>query len=93
MSEYEEGYIHFTIIEFARLCEDLGFHYILPLLMKQLHIYRALPDNIDDCLTVMNEMNKMTVPMSYVYKTIVNEMLEEAQDDVLVTDEEAPDGK
>lgn len=93
MSEYEEGHIHFTISEFASLCEDLGFHYILPLFMKQLRIYKALPDNIDDCLAVMNEMNKMTMPMSYIYQSIVNEMLEDAQDDVLITDEETPDGQ
>lgn len=98
MSEYEEGHVHFTVSEFARLCEELGFYHILPLFTKQLRVYKAVPIDLDEAYEVMKELDKLVVMCGYAYQVLLNEALAEAEerkhDDAFIdTDEDETDGK
>lgn len=81
MSEYEEGHIHFTVTEFAKLCEELGFHQILPLLLYNIRLKRCISSDIQHLEQALEAFEELVTPVGKEYVKQVNAKLEDAEED------------
>lgn len=103
MTDQEESHIHFTVNAFAELSEELGIDVVFEMFLKKVRIYKAIPKNIECVVAALKATEHIQVVLFHRYLQLINNMLdesaevneiiEEGNDDVLITDEETPDGQ